>query len=116
MVVDLPPEDPSVDRAFQALADPTRRDIVRFALQHEPSVSALARRYPISVTAVQKHVTVLERAELVSTRRRGRERIVRTEVAALRRARAALDQLEAVWRQRIATIDQMLQHPDDGGA
>jgi len=54
------------DRVFHALADPTRRDIVRRALGAEHSVSALARAYPMSVAAVQKHVAVLERAGLVT--------------------------------------------------
>ena len=69
------------DRVFRALADATRRDIVRRAMQGEHSVSALARLYPMSFAAVQKHVAVLEVAELVTKRRRGREQLVRGNVA-----------------------------------
>src|SRR3712207_8238853 len=58
-----------VDRMFQALSDPTRRDILRLVLVAEQSVSTLAGRYPMSFAAVQKHVAVLERAELVRKRR-----------------------------------------------
>ena len=54
-----------VDRIFHTLADATRRDIVRTVLIHEQSVSTLARRYPMSFAAVQKHVAVLEDAGLV---------------------------------------------------
>jgi DNA-binding transcriptional ArsR family regulator len=57
---------------FHALADPTRPDIVARAMQAEHSVSALARLYPMSFAAVQKHVAVLECAELVTKRRHGR--------------------------------------------
>jgi len=114
MVVGVETEGEAVDRVFQALADRTRRDIVSRAVEGELSVSALARRYPISLTAVQKHVAVLERAGLVSGHRRGRERLVRTEVAALRRAQEALDRLEAVWRGRVGRIDRMLDQPDSG--
>ena len=64
------------DLVFHALADATRRDIVRRAMQGEHSVSALSRNYPMSLPAVQKHVAVLERAGLVSKRRRGREQLV----------------------------------------
>jgi DNA-binding transcriptional ArsR family regulator len=60
-------------RLFHALADATRRDIVRRALQQAHSVSALARFYAMSFAAVQKHVAVLERAELVTKERRSRE-------------------------------------------
>jgi DNA-binding transcriptional ArsR family regulator len=102
------------DLLFGALADPTRRDILRRAGAERLSVSALARAYPISVAAVQKHVAVLERAELVSKHRIGRESIVRAEADALRRAHAALARLEADWRSRIERIDLILD--EDKGA
>lgn len=98
----------ATDLLFAALADPTRRDILRRAHEGDLSVSALARAYPISLTAVQKHVAVLERAELVSKRRVGREAIVRAEAAALERAHGALDRLERDWRGRIGRIDHIL--------
>ncbi len=96
------------DLLFGALADSTRRDILRRARQGRLSVSALARQYPISVTAVQKHVGVLERAELVSRERVGRETLVRAESEGLARAHAALDRLESEWRGRIGRIDDIL--------
>lgn len=101
-------EDEVADLLFGALADPTRRDIFRRAREGRLSVSALAREYPISLAAVQKHVAVLERAELVSKHRVGRESIVRAETAALKRAHAALDQLESEWRGRIDRLDDIL--------
>jgi DNA-binding transcriptional ArsR family regulator len=87
---------------------PTRRDIFRRAHEGRLSVSALAREFPISLAAVQKHVAVLERAELVSRHRVGRESIVRAEADALGRAHAALDRLESEWRGRIERIDRIL--------
>ena len=101
-------DERAADLLFGALADPTRRDIFRRAHQGRLSVSALAREYPISLAAVQKHVAVLERAELVSKHRVGRESIVRAETDALRRAHAALDRLESEWRGRIERIDHIL--------
>jgi DNA-binding transcriptional ArsR family regulator len=98
----------AADLLFGALADPTRRDIFRRAREGGLSVSALAREYPISVTAVQKHVAVLERAELVSKERVGRETIVRAETEGLKRAHAALDRLESEWRGRVERIDRIL--------
>ena len=89
------------DRVLHALADATRRDIVARALQSEHSVSALARQYPMSFAAVQKHVAVLERANLVTKQRRGREHLVRTNIDTLRGAGQVLDQLEAIWRARM---------------
>jgi DNA-binding transcriptional ArsR family regulator len=101
-------DEKAADLLFGALADSTRRDIFRRAHEGRLSVSALAREYPISLTAVQKHVAVLERAELVSKHRVGRESIVRVETDALKRAHAALDLLESEWRGRIERIDRIL--------
>jgi len=101
--------DPAdADRVFHALADGTRRDIVRTVLVQEHSVSALARRYPISLAAVQKHVAVLEEAGLVTKLRRGRESLVRGDIDRIRTARSALDAFEQVWRDRVAQMDQIL--------
>lgn len=104
---------PEADRAFHALADGTRRDIVRTVLVRELSVSALARRYPISLPAVQKHVNVLEQAGLVRKRRCGRESLVSGDVGRLRDARGALDALEQLWRDRVARIDEILAEDRD---
>ncbi|TCC11085.1 ArsR/SmtB family transcription factor [Kribbella soli] len=104
MVVD----EQVVDRLLHALADTTRRDIVRRCLAGEASVSRLAEAYPMSFAAVQKHVAVLERAGLVSKERSGREQLVRTDVDAVRRARDALEQLEATWRGRVDRMSDLL--------
>jgi DNA-binding transcriptional ArsR family regulator len=102
-----------VDRVFHALADPTRRDIVRWVLHNEQSVSALADRYPMSFAAVQKHVAVLERAELVHKRRHGREQLVRGDIKAIRAVNRLLDQLEGVWRRRVDQMDEILAETND---
>ncbi len=99
---------PETDRVFHALADTTRRDIVRTVLIQEHSVSALARRYPMSFAAVQKHVAVLEEAGLVTKQRRGRESLVTGDIERVRNARSALDAFEQLWRDRVAQMDQIL--------
>ena len=108
MVVDLL-SDADVDRIFHALADSTRRDIVALAAGGPYSVSALAKRYPMSFAAVQKHVAVLEGAGLVTKERRGREQLVRTDVETVDRARVVLDGIEALWRARVDRIDDLLE-------
>jgi DNA-binding transcriptional ArsR family regulator len=97
-----------VDRIFHALADSTRRDILAFAVGGTYSVSTLAKRYPMSFAAVQKHVAVLEGAGLVTKERRGREQLVRTDVDTLHRARVLLDGIEELWRARVERIDDLL--------
>ena len=98
---------------FHALADATRRDIVAVVLAQEQSVSELARRYPMSFAAVQKHVAILERAGLVVKHRHGREQRVRGVHGALRDAHGLLDQLEALWRGRVDRIERIL---DEGAS
>ena len=102
------------DRIFNALADRTRRDILRRAMGGEHSVSDLARSYPMSFAAVQKHVAVLERAGLVVKHPRGREQLVRTDIDAVRTAHRLLDQLEAFWRSRIDRFAEVLAEPTKG--
>ena len=100
--------DDEVDRIFRALADATRRDIVRRTLAGEASVSELAGAYDMSFAAVQKHVAVLEGAGLVTKHPNGRERIVRGNPDAIRRAQALLDRYEQIWRSRIDRLDALL--------
>jgi DNA-binding transcriptional ArsR family regulator len=100
--------DEALDALFRALADPTRRDIIRRCAAGEPSVSRLAQAYPMSFAAVQKHVAVLERAGLVTKERRGREQLVRSDAGTLGRARQALDELEATWRGRVDRMSDLL--------
>jgi DNA-binding transcriptional ArsR family regulator len=100
--------DDAVDHLFHALADATRRDILRRSIRGELSVSRLAEGYPVSFAAVQKHVAVLERAGLVTKERHGREQLVRTDPDAVGGARRALDQLEAAWRGRVGRMSDLL--------
>jgi DNA-binding transcriptional ArsR family regulator len=100
--------DDEVDRIFRALADATRRDILRRTLTGEATVSQLAAAYDMSFAAVQKHVAVLEGAGLVSKRPQGRERIVRGEPERIRRAQALLERYEQIWRGRVAQLDALL--------
>ncbi len=103
--------DDEVDRVFRALADATRRDIVRRTLAGDTSVSELASRYEMSFAAVQKHVAVLERAGLVTKEPRGRERLVTASADQLARARRSLAALEELWRDRFAQLDAVLAAP-----
>jgi len=114
MVVDQLPAE-QADRVFHALADATRRDILLRTLEGPHNVSALARSYPMSFAAVQKHVAVLEGAGLVIKERRGRERLVSGNVDTMRRANRLLDQLEAVWTARIDQIGEILADETNGG-
>jgi DNA-binding transcriptional ArsR family regulator len=106
--------DDDVNRIFQALADATRRDIVSRVMHEGLSVSTLASDYDMSFAAVQKHVSVLERASLVTKRRQGREQIVNGNVDALRRAGELLGAFEEIWQQRAMRIAEILGEEGEG--
>lgn len=107
MVVYEPLTDAELDRIFRALADSTRRDILRRTASEPMSVSMLADNYPMSFAAVQKHVAALESAGLIHKTPQGRQRLVRTDPDRLRRAGAALVDLEQQWRDRVSRLDDL---------
>jgi DNA-binding transcriptional ArsR family regulator len=99
---------PDHDRIFGALADATRRDIVRRAIGGDEGVGELARHYPMSFAAVQKHVAILERAGLVTKQRIGRRKVVRTNPQGIRTARHLLDGIDKLWRGRIDRMTDLI--------
>src|SRR5918994_6166690 len=99
---------PDFDRMFGALADHTRRDIVRRAIDGDEGIAQLASHYPMSFAAVQKHVAILERAGLVTKVRSGRRKVVRTNLEGLRRARRLLDRYEELWLGRIGRMTELV--------
>jgi DNA-binding transcriptional ArsR family regulator len=105
----LPPlDDSAADAVFRALADSTRRDIVRRTLTGEQSISTLAERYDMSFAAVQKHIAVLDRCGLVAKRRRGKEQLVGARIETVERASHLLGEFEQLWRERLGRIDALL--------
>ena len=108
MVVPVPLATHDVDRLFGALADPTRRDIVRRAITAEEGIVELASHYSMSFAAVQKHIAILERAGLVTKDQVGRRKVVRTNVERLRVVRRLLDDYEDLWRGRIDRMTELI--------
>jgi DNA-binding transcriptional ArsR family regulator len=96
------------DRMFGAMADATRRDIVRRAIDANEGVAELAGHYQMSFAAVQKHIAILERAGLVRKERVGRRKVVCTNLERLQMARRLLDQYEELWRGRIARMTELI--------
>lgn len=103
----------SLDLAFAALADPTRRSLLSSLEQGERTLSALAAPLPITLMAVQKHVRVLEEAGLVATRKVGRSRHVRLRAHGLAHAAEWIKRSEARWNAAFDRLEQLLEEDRD---
>lgn len=101
-------DEDQIDLVFHALADRTRRDIMNKVSEREQSISDLARQYEVSFAAIQKHVSVLEKASLVTKRVDGRQKLVQNNPETLRRATKLLGEYERIWTHRIDAIGQIL--------
>ncbi len=99
----------TLDRAFGALADPSRRAIIADLSSGERRVTDLARPFPVSLNAVSKHVKVLERAGLVRRRVLGRDHYISLAPQPLREASTWLDQYRAFWAPRLDALETLLR-------
>src|SRR5689334_24360516 len=109
MVHHQPPQDqPSLDTTFAALADPTRRAILARLIERDYAVGELAQPFDMSLPAVSKHLSVLERAGLV--RRERISRIVRCRLQAQPMQDAArwLDKYQRFWTEKLDALDRYL--------
>ncbi len=102
-----------LDRVFQALADPTRRDLVARLVRGPASVSQLAQPLAMSLPAVMQHLQVLEAAGLVRTEKAGRVRTCHLEPAGLRTAEDWLGTQRTAWERRLDRLGDYLTEKDD---
>lgn len=99
----------NLDTVFQALADQTRRDILKRVIKTELSISNLAEPYKMSFAAIAKHVSVLESAKLVSKRREGKQQIISASPKTIAVATNYLEQYEKMWTTRFDSLEQVLK-------
>ena len=100
--------DQLLDHTLIALADPTRREILRRLAHAESRVTDLAAPFDISLNSVSKHIKLLERAKLVERRKVGREHILRFRPDPLLKVQKWLVDQQAFWRASLAAIDDLL--------
>jgi DNA-binding transcriptional ArsR family regulator len=99
----------SLESTFSALADPNRRALLERLETGEQTLSELASPLPISLMAIQKHVRVLEKAELVATSKIGRSRYVSLRISGLRHAADWLQNTEARWNAALDRLGEVLE-------
>jgi DNA-binding transcriptional ArsR family regulator len=104
----------TLDRTFHALADPTRRAMLRQLTKGEHSIGELAAPFEMSFAAASKHVKVLERAHLLRRRIEGRMHVCRLEPAPLAAADGWLRFYERFWGEQLKALDALLRAEDEG--
>ena len=102
----------SLDLAFQALSDATRRDIVARLAGGPLSVSELAKPLPMSLPAVLQHLSVLENAGLVVSAKSGRVRTCRLEPSVIAQAEQWLTAQRGEWERRLDRLAEYLNSPE----
>ncbi len=98
---------------FQAIADPTRRSLLKLLAHHEMPIVALSENFPLSRTAINKHLHILSGAGLVSSRRVGRETRYRFQPEPLTELRDWLDFFETYWDDRLSLLKEFVEHDPD---
>jgi DNA-binding transcriptional ArsR family regulator len=102
----------TLDRVFHALADPTRRRMLRSLASGERTVGELAEPFQMSLAAASKHIRVLEQAGLVRRTVQGRTHYCRLNPKPLSSAHEWLSFYERFWSERLEALEALLRHPD----
>lgn len=100
----------NLDNIFSALADKTRRDIIRRTAEASLSISDLAQSYKMSFAAIAKHVGVLERAQLIKKKREGKQQIITAVPHTIMVATEHLERYEQLWETRFTALEDLLSN------
>lgn len=99
-----------LDATFAALSDVTRRGVLEQLGGSDASVGELAQKFHMTLTGMQKHVGVLERAGLVSTEKVGRVRTCKLGPRRLEAEAAWIERHRRLWSARFAALDELVEH------
>ncbi|MDQ0226492.1 ArsR/SmtB family transcription factor [Metabacillus niabensis] len=98
---------------FQAIADPTRRKILQLLSEQELPISKISSHFPMSRTAIVKHLTILSEAELVRGERKGREKIYQLHPEPLTEVKQWLSYYEQFWTNKLSILKYMFEHDEE---
>lgn len=104
---------PKKHDVFQAIADPTRREVLRLLAEKELPISEITSYFPISRTAIAKHLRILSEAELVSGHKVGREKIYRLHPEPLAELKQWLSFYEKFWENKLSILKHIVESPED---
>ncbi|WP_226526953.1 ArsR/SmtB family transcription factor [Metabacillus niabensis] len=98
---------------FQAIADPTRREVLRLLAKKDLPITEITAHFPISRTAITKHLTILTEAELVSGKKVGREKIYQLHPEPLSELKDWLSFYEQFWDNKISMLQHLVENDKD---
>ena len=101
-------EQNALDMIFKSLSDPTRRDILTRVREREMTIGELAHKYHMSFAATAKHISILERANLVSKRKQGKQQIITINGASFEQANEYLQEYAMLWNDRFDRMEKVL--------
>ncbi|WNB90925.1 metalloregulator ArsR/SmtB family transcription factor [Bacillus sp. NEB1478] len=95
---------------FKAIADPTRREVLRLLSENERPISEIADHFDITRTAVTKHLQILTDAELITGRKEGREKIYHLNPEPLTEVKQWLSYYEKFWSNKLAMLRHIVEN------
>ncbi|PJN87351.1 ArsR/SmtB family transcription factor [Bacillus sp. mrc49] len=98
---------------FQAVADPTRRKVLQLLTEGELPISAITSHFPMSRTAIAKHLHILSEAELVSGRKVGREKRFRLQPEPLNELKEWLSFYDRFWDNKLSILKHVVENPEE---
>ncbi|UOQ84567.1 ArsR/SmtB family transcription factor [Gracilibacillus salinarum] len=103
----------ATQEVFQAIADPTRREVLRLLADKERTISEMTTHFPVSRTAVVKHLQVLSEAQLISGEKRGREKVYRIHAEPLEEVSQWLSYFEQFWQNKLSLLQHIVEKDDE---
>ncbi|HDX9588051.1 TPA: winged helix-turn-helix transcriptional regulator [Bacillus pseudomycoides] len=98
---------------FQAIADPTRREVLRLLAEKELPISEITSHFLISRTAVTKHLHILSEAKLVSGKKVGREKIYQLQPEPLQELKQWLLFYEQFWNNKLSILKHVVENGEN---
>lgn len=97
---------------FQAIADPTRRQIINLLAHDSLNLNTVADHFDISRPAISKHIKILTECGLIRIRQEGRERYCYAQLHKLQEVTKWVNHFQAFWNKRLDALDTLLQQED----
>jgi DNA-binding transcriptional ArsR family regulator len=98
---------------FQAIADPTRREIIQLLARQELNLNAVADQFNVSRPAISKHIKILTECGLITIHQRGRERFCEARLKSLREVSEWVERYRVFWTAKFDALEKFLNSEND---